>query len=163
MIELLITIFTGGGAVGLGSIFKMVAGAIESSNDRKELKERRKILAKAGSAKEAMAFQKVAFGTGKGGSYSRHTRRFLALIGVSTLAIGTIHCTLFPADQFITLASAARNGASEPAWSLGWGLFTIYRGDTPIQLTLGHLAMMNYVSLCMILGYYFTPGGRARG
>jgi len=161
MIELLITIFTGGGAVGLGSIFKMVAGFVDSRNQAKELREHRKILKETKDSESALAFQKEVFGDTKVGMFARCTRRMLALIGVSTLAIGTLHCTLFPADPFITLGSVATGGeGTKPIWSALWGFLEIHGSDKPIYLTLGHVALMNFIGFQMILGYYFTPGGR---
>ncbi len=160
MIELLITIFTGGGAVGLGSIFKMVAGFVDSKNQARELSEHRKILAKTRDSETALAFQKEAFGDNQVGLFARSTRRMLALIGVSTLAIGTLHCTLFPADPFITLGSVATGGEGLKSYSFLFGIIEIPQRDKPICLSLGHVALMNFIGFQMILGYYFTPGGR---
>jgi hypothetical protein len=147
MIDLLLTIFTGGGAVGLGSIFKIFAGWLDSKSHLAELKEARK-------AKNEGVFIKS-----NDNSYTRHTRRMLSLIGVGTIALTTIHCVLFPSDPFITLQSVA-SGGEHSSWSLLWGLVTIPMADKEIQLTTGHIAVLNLIALCMILGYYFTPGGR---
>ena len=159
MFELLITLFTGGGAMGFGSIMKIGAGVLDSRAAAAELKEKRELLREAKDAEQATAFQAGLTGETPGGLFTRSTRRVLALIGVSTIAICTVHCTLFPTDPFITLRSVAGNNGGE-AFSLFFGLFEIPRSDKPIQLTLGHLAASNFISLNMILGFYFTPGGR---
>ena len=145
--------------MGLGSIIKMGAGFLDSKAAANEAKEKRKLLQQAEDAKHAIEFQKALTGDNKGGMFARATRRLLALIGVSTLAFCTIHCTLFPGDAFITLPSVA-SGEGAQSISILWGIFEIPRSDKPIQLTLGHLAAANFISLNMILGYYFTPGGR---
>jgi hypothetical protein len=159
MFELFFTLFTGGGAMGLGSILKIGAGWLDSKSAANEAKEKRKLLEKAENAKNAIEFQQALTGDGKEGMFARHTRRMLALIGVSTLAVCTIHCTLFPTDEFITLGSVA-SGEGVQSFSFLFGLFEIPRNDKPILLTLGHLAATNYIALNMILGFYFTPGGR---
>ncbi len=159
MIETLLAIFTGGGAVGLGSIFKMIAGFIDSLNQKRELREHRKILQETERADAFLAFQKEAFGSSEGGLYSRHTRRMLALIGVSVLGFCTIHCTILSDQAFVTLGSVA-SGEGQRNWSLLFGAIKVPLTDKPLSLTLGHAALLNYVAFQMILGYYFTPGGR---
>lgn len=160
MFELLLTLFTGGGAMGLGSIMKMVAGVFDSRAAVAEAKEHRKLLKDSENAANAIKFQQALTGDTEGGNYARHTRRFLALIGVSTLALCTIHCTLFPSEAFYTLESIA-SGEGVQHYSFLWGLVEIPGSDDPIQLTLGHLAATNFIALNMILGFYFTPGGRS--
>jgi len=159
MVELLLTIFTGGGAVGLGSIFKMVSGFLDSYSHRQELRERRKILERAEDENAALAFQTAQFGETAGGLYARTTRRMLALMGLFTLSICTIHCTLLSDQTFVTLGSIA-SGEGVKYWSFLWGAITIPLSDKPLSLTLGHAALMNFIGFQMILGYYFTPGGR---
>ena len=154
MFELLITLFTGGGAMGLGSIIKMGAGFLDSRAATNEARENRKLLQRTEDAEHAIEFQKAVMGDGEAGLFARHTRRMLALIGVSTLAVVTIHCVLFPYDAFITLPSVASSGEGNKWFSLGF--ITLYRGNNPIQLTTGHLALMNLGSLQMILGFYFA-------
>jgi hypothetical protein len=157
MIETLLAVFTGGGAVGLGSLIKIGAGFIDSYSQRKELREHRKILESNASAE---AFQKQAFSNTTSGTIASITRCLLALVGVSTLAICTAHCTLFPQDAFITIQSTAAGGVTTEPYSILWGFVTLPRNETPIQLTLGHAALSNFIGFQMILGYYFTPGGR---
>ena len=154
MFELLLTIFTGGGAVGLGSIFKMISGFADSYSHRKELREHRKILQNSQDASATLAFQKEAFGDTDGGLFARHTRRMLALIGVSTLAVVTIHCVLFPYDAFVTLPSVA--SAGEGGHCSFFCLITIPRSNIPILLTLVHLALRNFTSIQLILRFYFA-------
>jgi len=147
MIDLLITIFTGGGAVGLGSIFKMFSGWLDSRAHLSELKEARK------AKNENLLIKSTD------NSYTRATRRVLAVIGVSTLALGTLHCTFFPSDPLVTVSSALQPDGSH-TWSIGFGLIEIPRALKIVQVTTGHIALANYIGMQMILGYYFTPGGR---
>ena len=156
MITLLLSLFASGGGVAVGSILKTITGFADSYSHRKEISEHRKILKTSKNDASTLAFQKAMFGDGnsKEGTYATHTRRMLALIGVSTLAVVTIHCVLFPYDAFITLPSVASSGEGG-SWSI-LGLITIPRSNQPIQLTLGHLALMNLGSLQMILGFYFA-------
>jgi len=156
MITLLLSLFASGGGVALGSILKTFTGFADSISHRKEIREHRKILKESKDSATTLAFQKAVFGDGNSqdGNYATHTRRMLALIGVSTLAVVTIHCVLFPYDAFVTLPNVASAGDST-SWSI-FGLITIPRSNKPIQLTLGHLALMNLGSLQMILGFYFA-------
>jgi len=160
MITLLLSLFASGGGVAVGSILKTLTGFADSYSHRKEIREHRKILKESTDSTATLAFQKAVFGEGSSevGSYATHTRRMLALIGVSTLAVVTIHCVLFPYDSFITLPSVASAGEGGN-WNI-LGIITIPRSNEPIQLTLGHLALMNLGSLQMILGFYFA--GRER-
>jgi len=157
MIELIIAVFTGGGAMGLGSIIKIGAGFLDAKAANSEIKAKQELLREARDAETAKIFQDSLTGNTEGGLFSRHTRRMLALIGVCTLSICTIHCTLFPADPFITLPSLA---SGEGLRTIDLLFFSIPLSNDPIQLTLGHLAASNYIALNMILGFYFTPGGR---
>jgi hypothetical protein len=161
MITFLLMLFGSGGGVAIGSTLKSVTGFFDSISERKELKAQSKLLAKAGDDKSRLALINAIYGdpngeNAKSGNYAMHTRRMLALIAVGTLALVTIHCVLFCYDPFITLPSVATSGESN-TW-IDTPLITIYRSDKPIQLTLGHLALMDLGSLQMVLGFYF--GGR---
>jgi len=161
MFELLLTLFTGGGAMGLGSIMKMGAGVLDSRAAANELKEKRKLLSGFDNAQQIIDYQAALTPESEGGLFTRHTRRMLALIGVLTLSVCTIHCVICADLPFYTLPSVARAGAGESnSFSILFGFVEIPRSDKPISLTLGHLAALNFISLNMILGFYFTPGGR---
>ena len=158
MITLLLSLFASGGGVALGGILKSITGVFDSASHRKELNVHREILRESKDSETTLAFQKAVFGDSDTGMFAVHTRRILALIGVSTLAIVTIHCVLFSYDPFITLPSVASSGDGGSTWNFLFGLVSIPRSNQPIQLTLGHLALMNLGSLQMVLGFYF--GGR---
>jgi hypothetical protein len=168
MFELFITLFTGGGAMGIGSILKIVAGKLDSGSFKQETDSKvqalKDILTHAVNGnldKETIElFVNALTEDTEGGMFGRHTRRILAIMGVSVIALGTIHCVLFAGDPFITIPSIALGGESSGGWSFLWGVFTLPPKTSPIQLTLGHLAAVNFISLNMILGFYFTPGGR---
>jgi len=157
MIELLIAVFTGGGAMGLGSIIKIGAGFLDAKAATTEIKAKQELLREASDAETAKIFQDSLTGDTEGGLFSRHTRRMLALIGVLTLSICTIYCTILCDFPFITLPSIA---TGEGLRTIDLFFFSIPLSENPIELTLGHLAASNYIALNMIFGFYFTPGGR---
>jgi len=156
MITLLLSLFASGGGVALGGILKAATGVVASGAHRKELNVHKEILRESTDKEALLAFQEAVFGNSEVGIFAVHTRRILAIIGVCTLAVVTIHCVLFSYDPFITLPSVA-SSSEGGSWSI-LGLITIPRSNAPIQLTLGHLALMNLGSLQMVLGFYF--GGR---
>ena len=171
MIDLFMIILTGGGGVGFGSILKMVANKLNAGNIKESNSSRIQLIkdlireAKDGDWDEIKIklFLDVLNEDTEGGMFARHTRRMLALIGVSVFAAVTVHCILFAADPFITLPAIALGGGEHAeGWSILFGLFTIPPSTEPIQLTLGHIGLMNCITLGMILGFYFTPDGSAK-
>lgn len=163
MITFLLMLFGSGGGVAIGSALKTVSGMFESASHRRETKENREIIRDAKDAKSRLQIIKAIYGDEGGsqtGSYSTHTRRMLALIAVGTLALVTIHCVICQSDPFVTLPSVATTTESGRVW-VDFYFFKVYKSDKPIQLTLGHLALMNLGSLQMVLGFYFG-GGRSR-
>lgn len=159
MIQLLLTVFAGGGAVGFGAILKGIFGGIQSICAWKTKKVELEGLRNIENAEVALKFLSSQFGSDPGGMFSRHTRRMLALIGVISLAGYGYHCFLFQADPFITLPSVAAGDNYQPEWSFAWGLITIPRSNEPIYLTLGHVGLSIVIAFEIILGFYFTPGG----
>ena len=153
MFELLTMFLTAGGSAALGSVLKGVFGAITDSRQQKFELE----LAREARGNEfALKFQEQ-LNNGEGGMFTRVTRRLLALILCSTLAAVVILCTLFPSAEIITLTNPGGDQATE----FLFGLLTLRAKQSPIMVTTGHLSAYFVIVLApMVLGFYFTPGGR---
>ena len=153
MFELLTMFLTAGGSAALGSVLKGVFGAITDSRQQKFELE----LAREARGNEfALKFQEQ-LNNGEGGMFTRVTRRLLALILCSTLAAVVILCTLFPSAEIITLT----NPGGDQSTDFLFGLFTLPAKQSPIMVTTGHLSAYFVIVLApMVLGFYFTPGGR---
>ena len=153
MFELVTMFFTAGGSAALGSVLKGVFGAISDSRQQKfELD-----LAREARGNEfALQFQQQ-LNNGEGGMFTRVTRRLLSLILCGTLSAVVILCTLFPSQEIITLTNPTGEGATE----ILFGLITFPAKQSPIMVTTGSLASYFVIVLApMVLGFYFTPGGR---
>ena len=153
MIELVTMFFTAGGSAALGSVLKGVFGAITDSRQQKYELE----LAREARGNEfALKFQEQ-LNNGPGGAFTRATRRLLALVLVSTLSATIILCTLFPSQEIITLSNPTGEGATE----FLFGLITFPVKQQAVMVTTGHLSAYFVIVLApMVLGFYFTPGGR---
>jgi len=153
MFELVTMFFTAGGSAALGSVLKGVFGAISDSRQQKFELE----LAREARGNEfALKFQEQ-LNSGEGGMFTRVTRRLLSLILCGTLSVVVILCTLFPSQAIITLTNPTGEGATE----FLFGLISFPAKQSPIMVTTGHLSLYFVVLLApMILGFYFTPGGR---
>ena len=153
MFELITMFFTAGGSAALGSVLKGVFGAISDSRQQKFELE----LAREARGNEfALKFQEQ-LNSGEGGMFTRVTRRLLSLILCGTLSCVVILCTLFPSQKIITLTNPTGEGATE----FLFGLISIPAKQSPTMVTTGHLSLYFVVLLApMILGFYFTPGGR---
>lgn len=153
MFELVTMFFTAGGSAALGSVLKGVFGAISDSRQQKFELE----LAREARGNEfALKFQEQ-LNSGEGGMFTRVTRRLLSLILCGTLSVVVILCTLFPSQEIITLTNPTGEGATE----FLFGLISLPAKQSPIMVTTGHLSLYFVVLLApMILGFYFTPGGR---
>jgi hypothetical protein len=153
MFELITMFFTAGGSAALGSVLKGVFGAI---NDSRQQKFELELAREARGNEFALKFQEQ-LNSGEGGKFTRATRRMLALILVSTLSAVVVLCTLFPSAEIITLTNPSGEGATE----ILFGLITFPAKQSPIMVTTGHMTLYFVVLLApMILGFYFTPGGR---
>lgn len=153
MFELLTMFLTGGGSAALGSILKGVFGTIADNRQQKFELE----LARESRGNEyALKFQQQ-LNNGPGGAFTRATRRLLALILISTLSAVVILCTLYPSAEIITLSNASGEGKTE----FLFGLVSFPAKQSPIMVTTGHLSAYFVVILCpMVVGFYYTPGGR---
>ncbi len=144
---------TGGGSAALGSILKGVFGTIA---DNRQQKFELELAREARGNEFALKFQQQ-LNNGPGGAFTRATRRLLALILIGTLSAVVILCTLYPSAEIITLSNASGEGKTE----FLFGLLSFPAKQSPIMVTTGHLSAYFVVILCpMVVGFYYTPGGR---
>ena len=153
MFELLTLFLTGGGSAAMGSILKGVFGAITDARQQKYELE----MAREWRNNEfAMEFQKT-LNSGPGGAFTRATRRMLALIGMFTLSFITCVTTIFPSVPLISTTNITGEGKKE----FLFGLISFPAEQAPLVVTTGHIALFEAtVVLPLIIGFYFTPGGR---
>ena len=151
--ELLMLFITGGGSTAMGAILKGVFGYVFEAKAQKHDLE----MAREARASDNFLRLQAEIAKGGTGEFVSFTRRILAVIGVSTLCACIILCTLFPSAEIITLTNPGGDQATE----FLFGLFTLPAKQSPIMVTTGHLSAYFVIVLApMVLGFYFTPGGR---
>jgi hypothetical protein len=147
-------LLTGGGSATLGSLLKGVFGGIA---DSREQKHQRKLARELRDNDNAIRFQNTLCGNPEDSKYVRATRRMLALICVSTLCAVTLLCTIYPTVPIVTLSNLTGDATKE----FLWGFISLPAKQTALVVTTGHIALFEAVVVFpMILGFYFTPGGR---
>jgi len=153
MFELLALFLTGGGSAAMGSILKGVFGAI---TDARQQKYEMEMARECRNNEFALQFQ-AALNSGPGGAFTRATRRMLALIGMFTLSFITCITTIFPSVPLVSTTNITGEGRRE----FLFGLFSFPAEQAPLVVTTGHIALFEAtVVLPLIIGFYFTPGGR---
>ena len=153
MFELLTLFLTGGGSAAMGSILKGVFGAM---TDARQQKYEMEMARECRNNEFAIKFQE-SLNNGPGGAFTRATRRMLALIGMSTLAFITCITTVYPSVPLISTTNITGEGRRE----FLFGLLSFPAEQAPLVVTTGHIALFQAtVVLPMIVGFYFTPGGR---
>ena len=153
MFELLTLFLTGGGSAAMGSILKGVFGAI---TDARQQKYEMEMARECRNNEFAMEFQKT-LNSGPGGAFTRATRRMLALIGMFTLSFITCVTTIFPSVPLISTTNITGEGKKE----FLFGRISFPAEQAPLVVTTGHIALFEAtVVLPLIIGFYFTPGGR---
>ena len=154
MFSLLTMIFTAGGSAGFGSVLKGVFGGIA---DARENKFKLELASRIKDHENAIEFQKTLLGNSEDSKYVRHTRRILALVCVFTLCAIALLCTIYPSVPLVTLT----NLSGEAERSFLFGLVTLPAKQAPMVVTTGHIAVFEAIVVFpMIIGFYFTPGGR---
>jgi hypothetical protein len=153
MFELLTLFLTGGGSAAMGSILKGVFGAITDSRQQKyEMEMARECRAN----EQALKFQQ-SLNSGPGGAFTRATRRMLALIGMCTFSFVTCITTVYPSIPLLTTTNITGEGKRE----FLFGLVSFPAEQAPMVVTTGSISLFSCsVVLPMIIGFYFTPGGR---
>tara|TARA_R100001463_G_scaffold54251_3_gene105290 strand:+ start:1091 stop:1555 length:465 start_codon:yes stop_codon:yes gene_type:complete len=153
MFELLTLFLTGGGSAAMGSILKGVFGAI---TDSRQAKYEMEMARECRNNEFALKFQE-SLNSGEGGSFTRATRRMLALIGMCTFSFVTCITTVYPSIPLLTTTNLTGEGER----SILFGLISFPASQTPVVVTTGSIALFSCsVVLPMIIGFYFTPGGR---
>ena len=153
MFELLTLFLTGGGSAAMGSILKGVFGAI---TDARQQKYEMEMARECRNNEFALQFQ-ASLNSGPGGAFTRATRRMLALIGMFTLSFITCITTLFPSVPLVSITNITGEGKKE----FLFGLISFPAEQAPLVVTTGHIALFEAtVVLPLIIGFYFTPGGR---
>lgn len=153
MFELLTLFLTGGGSAAMGSILKGVFGMI---TDARSAKHEMEMARECRNNENAIQFQQ-ALTSGPGGSFTRATRRMLALIGMCTLSFITCVTTIYPSVPLISTTNITGEGRRE----FLFGLISFPAEQAPLVVTTGHIALFEAtVVLPLIIGFYFTPGGR---
>lgn len=153
MFELLTLFLTGGGSAAMGSVLKGVFGMLSDSRQQKfEIEMARE----ARNNEYALKFQE-SLNSGEGGAFTRATRRMLALIGMGTLSFITCITSIYPSVPLVTISNITGEGRNE----FLFGLLSFQAAQAPMVVTTGHIALFQAtVVLPMIVGFYFTPGGR---
>ena len=153
MFELLTLFLTGGGSAAMGSILKGVFGAI---TDARQQKYEMEMARECRNNEFAIQFQ-ASLNSGPGGAFTRATRRMLALIGMFTLSFITCITTIFPSIPLVSTTNITGEGRRE----FLFGLMSFPAEQAPLVVTTGHIALFEAtVVLPLIIGFYFTPGGR---
>ena len=153
MFELLTLFLTGGGSAAMGSILKGVFGAI---TDARQQKYEMEMARECRNNEFAVQFQ-ASLNSGPGGAFTRATRRMLALIGMFTLSFITCITTIYPSIPLVSTTNITGEGRRE----FLFGLISFPAEQAPLVVTTGHIALFEAtVVLPLIIGFYFTPGGR---
>ena len=149
------------GATGMGSMLKILGGAVQSRNEAKEAQAKRELLRDMQMKEADIEFQKAIFGDANDDPeatiFTRTTRRIIALIGMLNFATISILCTLYPTVELVTFVPPEQ--AKEI--NILWGLYTmpINEGVTT-SITTGHISLVSITTLGAIIGFYFTPAGK---
>ena len=137
----------------MGSILKGVFGMITDSRSAKHDLE---MARECRNNEQAIKFQQ-ALASGPSGAFTRATRRMLALIGMCTLSFITCITTIYPSVPLVSTTNITGEGRRE----FLFGLISFPAEQAPLVVTTGHIALFEAtVVLPLIIGFYFTPGGR---
>ena len=143
------------GSAAAGSAIKIVAGLLQNWSDAKQRRE--ELEHERWMDKQGMAIQ--AHKALEGSSYTKTTRRILALSVCWTFCIIAAFCTVFPDIYILVLP------ATQPEPTTHSFLFGLYQYQTatrmePVYITTGTMAYAAIHFCGMVLGYYFTPIGK---
>jgi len=147
--EILLMLITGGGSTAMGAMLKGVFGFVfESKRQKHELE-----LARETRANDNFLRLQDSLAKQGNGEYVSFSRRIIAFMGVGTLCLCVLLCTIFPQAEFLSITNASGEGRTE--WL--FGLLSYPASQDPLLLSSGHLAFMGQTALCGILGFYFGP------
>jgi hypothetical protein len=159
MFGLITMLLTTLGATGMGSMLKIVGGVFSGISEAKEMQARRELIRDMQLKGADLNFQKAVFGevNADNSTFTRGTRRLIALIGMCNFAVISILCTLFPGVELITFTPPE----NKEAISILFGLIKFPSGaDITTSITTGHISLVSIATLGAIVGFYFTPGGK---
>ena len=147
-------LLTGGGSTALGAMLKGGFGMLfESRRQKHELE-----LARESRANENFLKLQTKLAEGGNNEFRDFSRRIIAFMGIGTLCLCVLFCTLFPSAEFLSITNAHGEGRTE--WL--FGLISYPASQDPITLSSGHLAYMGHTALMGILGFYFGPSPSRR-
>ena len=147
------------GATGMGSILKMVGGIVAASAEKKAAAEKRELARELAVSRANADLQKNLFGEPdkETAMFTRATRRFLAVIGMCTLSTITLLTTVYPSVPVLTTTNIDGEGRN----SFLWGLVDLQAAQAHMAITTGHISLFAVTCIYpLIVGFYFTPGGR---
>ena len=147
-------LLTGGGSTALGAMLKGGFGMLfESRRQKHELE-----LARESRANQNFLKLQTKLAEGGNNEFRDFSRRIIAFMGIGTLCLCVLFCTLFPSAEFLSITNAHGEGRTE--WL--FGLISYPASQDPITLSSGHLAYMGHTALMGILGFYFGPSPSRR-
>lgn len=150
--EILLMLLTGGGSTALGAMLKGGFGLIFEARAQKHKLE----LAREARANDSFIRLQNELAAQGNTEFRDFSRRVIAFMGIGTLCLCVLVCTLFPQAEFLSITNATGEGRTE--WF--FGLLSYPASQDPITLSAGHLAYMGQTSLMGILGFYFGPSPR---
>jgi hypothetical protein len=152
--EILLMLLTGGGSTALGAMLKGGFGMLfEGRRQKHELE-----LARESRANENFIKLQTKLAEGGNNEFRDFSRRIIAFMGIGTLCLCVLFCTLYPSAEFLSITNAHGEGRTE--WL--FGLISYPASQDPITLSSGHLAYMGHTALMGILGFYFGPSPSRR-
>ena len=152
--EILLMLLTGGGSTAMGAMLKGGFGMLfEGRRQKHELE-----LARESRANENFLKLQTKLAEGGNNEFRDFSRRIIAFMGIGTLCLCVLFCTLFPSAEFLSITNAHGEGRTE--WL--FGLISYPASQDPITLSSGHLAYMGHTALMGILGFYFGPSPSRR-
>ena len=150
--EILLMLLTGGGSTAMGAVLKGAFGFVfENRRQKHELE-----LARESRANDNFLRLQSSINSKGNSEFVSTSRRIIAFMGVGTLCLCVLLCTLFPQAEFLSITNASGEGRTE--WF--FGILSYPSSQEPIHLSSGHLAYMGQTALCGILGFYFGPSPR---
>ena len=152
--EILLMLLTGGGSTAMGAILKGGFGMLFGAGRQKHELE----VARESRANENFLKLQAQLAEGGNNEFRDFSRRIIAFMGIGTLCLCVLLCTLFPSAEFLSITNANGEGRTE----FLFGLFSWPASQDPITLSSGHLAYMGQTALMGILGFYFGPSPNRR-
>ena len=138
----------------MGAMLKGGFGMLfESRRQKHELE-----LARESRANENFLKLQTKLAEGGNNEFRDFSRRIIAFMGIGTLCLCVLFCTLYPSAEFLSITNAHGEGRTE--WL--FGLISYPASQDPIILSSGHLAYMGHTALMGILGFYFGPSPSRR-